>query len=55
MKEQELKEVAEKLASYGEAELQKLSAILLHDCQSLVGLTADGDPVPPDPTHPHKP
>lgn len=51
MNEQELKDIASKLAGYGEAELQKLAAILLHDCQSAIGLTSNGDPVPVDPTH----
>lgn len=55
MNEQELKDVASKLAGYGEAELQKLAAILLHDCESAIGVTKNGDPVPPDPTHPPKP
>lgn len=49
-----LEEQAEKLVGLSEGELQKLAAILLHKHGGVVGLTdSSGDPVPPDPTHPH--
>lgn len=48
-----LEELAEKLVGLSEDELQKLAAILKHNHRGVVGLSdTNGDPVPPDPTHP---
>lgn len=51
---EKLEQLGEDLANLSEDELQKLAAILLHNHGGAVGLTdSTGDPVPPDPTHPH--
>lgn len=49
-----LKDLAESLIMLTKEELAKLATLLHHHPEngSKIGIMADGDPVPPNPTHP---
>lgn len=51
----DLQQLANAIASLAKEELEKLAAYLeSHEGNDLkVGLTANNDPIQPDPTHPH--
>lgn len=51
----DIQSIADILSGLSDQELKQLSTVLVDHPNNInkIGLTSDGDPVPPDPTHPH--